>query len=315
MWNSIATACLLACLSLPVSAEIASPLYGPGFQLALTPKSQMVPSPTTPARVGQLIIIGGGQIPASIHQKIITLAGGPEARILIVPLASSIPLEVGKSAQEQFQTMGVSHVEVFACQAGEMDRPDCLQQIRSATGIFFTGGDQNKLAAAFNQTQAFDTMRHQHQRGQVLAGTSAGAAIMSQVMLTGDENKPPQRNPAEPTPEDRPFDSIQQQRVQTTLGFGFVDRYIIDQHFIKRQRQNRLISAVLDRPALIGIGIDESTGIVVKADQSFEVIGAASVMIVDARQAIGIGTDAQHNFSVRNLKVHLLTAGQGFDWR
>lgn len=278
-------------------------------------QAQTLPAPSTQAQAGPLIIIGGGKIPASIHQKIIALAGGTKARILIVPLASTIPLEVGESAQKQFQALGVPQVEVFGCQAGKMDTEICLQQIRSATGIFFTGGDQNKLAAAFGQTQAFQALVKQHQSGKVLAGTSAGAAIMSKVMLTGDQNNPPQRDPAEPTPEDRPFDAIQKQRVQTTHGFGFVNKYIIDQHFIKRQRQNRLISVVLDQPDLIGIGIDESTGILVSADQSFEVLGDATVMVFDARQAAGIAIDSQQNYAVRNLKVHLLKAGQRYDWR
>ncbi len=315
MWNALLGLCLLAGQTGNLDRQQKSE-YQP-VQLTQASHQQSlktIPAPTTPSQAGPLVIIGGGKIPDTIYHKFIALSGGQKARILVVPLASSIPLEVGETAQKQFQALGVSQVEVFACKTGGMDTSPCLQQIRSATGIFFTGGDQNKLAAAFAQTQAFQALAQQHQQGKVLAGTSAGAAIMSQVMLTGDENQPPQRNPNEPSPEDRPFDSIQKQHVQTTAGFGFVNRYIIDQHFIKRQRQNRLISVVLDQPELIGIGIDESTGILVQADQSFEVIGLATVMVFDARQATGITSDAQDNYAVRNLKVHLLKAGQGFDW-
>ena len=256
--------------------------------------------------VGPLVIIGGGQIPKSILNKIVALSGGAQSRLIIVPLASSIPVEVALDTKKMFQDHGAVQTEVFQCKAEAMDTPICLKQLSSATGVFFTGGDQNKLAQAFAQTQAFKEVLAIHQRGGVLAGTSAGAAIMSQIMLTGDEK--PETN-HQTIKQPLPFSTIQKQRVITSAGFGLVSRYIIDQHFIKRQRQNRLMSVVLDHPQRIGIGIDESTAILVHPDQSFEVLGDASVLVIDARQA-SISNDGHQNYSTRNLLMHLLTVGQ-----
>jgi cyanophycinase len=98
--------------------------------------------------------------------------------------------------------------------------------------------------------------------------------------------------------------------VETTLGFGFLKRIIIDQHFLARSRQNRLTSAVLDRPHLIGVGVDEGTAILVNDDESFKVLGASTVMVIDARQSeISVNNG---NYRARNLKVDLLGHGQEY---
>ncbi|MEZ0373526.1 MAG: cyanophycinase [Candidatus Sericytochromatia bacterium] len=252
------------------------------------------------------MIIGGGTIPAAIIQRIISLAGGPEARIVIFPHASEIPVEAAESTVSQFVTQGARHAEVYACKAGAMDAEPCRRQLVQAGGIFFTGGDQNQLTKALAGTQAFRRIQELYAGGSVIAGTSAGAAVMSRVMLTGEEH----RQAGEP--ESTPFASIRKGRVITAEGFGFVDRYVIDQHFVIRQRENRLLSVVLDHPELIGVGIDESTGILVAPDQSFEVVGDASVLVVDARLAREVKADARQNYAARDITVHLLTAGEHF---
>lgn len=263
-------------------------------------------SPVVAPPKGKLMIIGGGKLPASIIQRIIELAGGPQARILIMPHASGVPEESAEFSQGLFRAQGAQQVEIYACKAGAMDTPPCLQQLANAGGVFFTGGDQNLLTKAFSGTKAFERIQALYRKGAVLAGTSAGAAVMSEVMITGEEKRPASEAPI------TPFDTIRKQRVITAAGFGFVNRYIIDQHFILRMRQNRLISTVLDHPSLVGVGIDESTGILVSPDQSFEVVGDSNVFVVDARQAEAIQADERQSWSARNLRVHLLTAGQKF---
>lgn len=266
------------------------------------------------AKPGQLVIIGGGTIPPVILQRIIALAGGANAPIVIFPQASEIPDEAAKNTVSLFQAAGARQVEVFGCKAPQVDTPACLAQIDKAGGLFFTGGDQNRLAAAFKNTQAFARIVARHNQGHVLAGTSAGAAIMSKIMLTGEMRNPaPAAVPATDDPAVDPFKTIQKGNVLTAAGFGFVTRYIVDQHFIKRQRENRLLSVVLDHPELIGVGIDESTAIVVRPNQAFEVIGVGSVLVIDARKATGRASDVRQNYTARNLILHLLTPGQTFD--
>lgn len=259
---------------------------------------------------GPLVIIGGGAVPQEVFKRVLTLAGGPQAAIVVIPLASEAPAEAAANTLRHFQTAGAHQAEAFRCQADQVDQPLCLKQLAEAKGVFFSGGDQNRLAAAFKNTRAYDLLRRLHQQGRVLAGTSAGAAIMSQLMLTG--NLIGQTPSREADPAVDPFKSIQRNQVETAEGFGFVRRYVIDQHFIRRQRQNRLLSVVLEHPELVGVGIDESTAIEVRPDQSFEVLGNGSVMIFDARQATAFSTDARQNLAVRQLQLHLLTAGQVF---
>ncbi|MGV3523233.1 MAG: cyanophycinase [Candidatus Sericytochromatia bacterium] len=263
-----------------------------------------------PPAVGPLVIIGGGPVPEGILQRVISLAGGPDAPLVIVPQASEFPQEAAQRTLEQFRAAGARRAEAYQCQAPRLDEPACLQQLERAGGVFFTGGDQNRLAAAFAKTEAFEKIRTLHAQGRVLAGTSAGAAVMSQVMLTGNvSGQPPS---TDPDPQGDAVKAIQHGQVLTTSGFGFVTRLVIDQHFLRRQRQNRLLSVVLEHPHLVGVGIDESTAVLVRPDQSFEVLGSGAVMVFDARRTRPT-PDAQGHFSVRDVRLHLLTAGQVFD--
>jgi cyanophycinase len=144
-------------------------------------------------------------------------------------------------------------------------------------------------------------------RGGVLGGTSAGAAVMAETMITGEEH-------GIPTEEER-FRSIQRNQIETAHGFGFITNAIIDQHFITRKRLNRLFSVVLENPKSLGIGIDEATAIVVGPEQEFEVVGERNVMVIDARHASEIRANPNRRLSAADLRVHILTAGDRFDLR
>ena len=134
-----------------------------------------------------------------------------------------------------------------------------------------------------------------------MIGTSAGAAIMSEVMLSGNI-----------LDDAEGFSRIAVNHVEDSIGFGFLKNFIIDQHFVKRQRQNRLLSKVLELPYLVGVGIDESTAIVFKNSiTEFTVTGQASVVIFDARQT-SPGLDGRGNFSVKNLSQSILSSDQTF---
>jgi cyanophycinase len=128
---------------------------------------------------------------------------------------------------------------------------------------------------------------------------------MSKVMITGDELINKDSNNA--------FVAIMKGNIKTIEGIGFLDNVIIDQHFIKRKRLNRLISVVLEHPDLVGVGIDESTGIQVNPDDTFEVLGEGTVVVFDARKAKTIHVDKHQNLAGRDIQMHILSSGDRFD--
>jgi cyanophycinase len=137
-----------------------------------------------------------------------------------------------------------------------------------------------------------------------MGGTSAGAAVMSRIMITGNEliHKDTLN----------PFVSIMKGNVETVEGVGFLENVIIDQHFIKRKRLNRLISVVLEHPASPGVGIDEATAIIVHPGGTCEVVGEGTVVVLDARRATKIRTDAAGHLAARNIIMSIYRAGEKF---
>ena len=254
---------------------------------------------------GHLVIIGGGERPSYLIEEIVTLAGGLEARLVIIPVASSEPTETAEYQKEQFEKAGAGEVDYLLFDAGTVDAPEHLAAVERATGIFLSGGDQRRLTEAMNGSQLLEGVRRLYARGGVVAGTSAGAAVMSPLMITGDEhlNDDP----------DQAFETIKAGNIDTRPGFGLLPGTIVDQHFVARRRHNRLISLVLEHPELLGIGIDESTAIVVGPPNRFEVRGESLVVIYDAARAERTGTDGNGNLSGSDLQLHVLRNGQAFD--
>lgn len=255
---------------------------------------------------GHLVIIGGGERASVIMNKISELAGGPDGKIVIIPAANSDPIEIALLQRYEFEKTGMGEVKfVLLDKPGSADSDSILTILDDASGIFFSGGSQRRLAKALRGTKLLQRVYEIYEQGGVISGTSAGAAVMSKMMITGDEKNNPDST--------RKFISIRSDNIVTIEGFGFLPDVIIDQHFLRRKRNNRLISLVLENPKLLGIGIDESTAIWVKPDHTFEVIGWNSVMILDAAKATGINTDVRDNIAVSNMLLHLLTSGQSYD--
>lgn len=254
---------------------------------------------------GHLVIIGGGERPSYLIEEIVTLAGGPEARLVIIPVASGEPAETAEYQKGQFEEAGAGEVDYLLFDAETVDSPDHLAAVERATGIFFSGGDQRRLTDTMDGSQLLEQVRRLYARGGVVAGTSAGAAVMSPLMITGDEhwNDDP----------DQAFETIKAGNMDTRPGFGLLPGTIVDQHFVARRRHNRLISLVLEHPDLLGIGIDESTAIVVGPRNRFEVRGESLVVIYDAARAEPTGTDDNGNLSGIGLVLHVLRSGQAFD--
>jgi len=265
------------------------------------------PISNEPENLGNLMIIGGGERTAQIMEKTVELGGGTDSRFVIIPQASSVPLETALYQQEDILKAGAGEVSYLMLDSANVDSLPHLEAIRNATAIFFSGGDQSRLTKLLHGTQLLEEIKALYKRGGLLSGTSAGAAIQSEVMITGEE--------LINDDEDRPYNAIAPNNIEVVQGFGFVNEIIIDQHHLKRRRNNRLMSVVLENPKLMGMGIDESTAIWVKPDLTCEILGDATVIVYDARRARNIRTDAHNNFGMEGMQVHLLLNGDRFDLR
>lgn len=240
---------------------------------------------------GTLVVVGGGTTSDVIVTRTLELAGGSEAVVAVLPQASARP-DAGDSSVEMWKKAGAKDVR----KVDFGDRAAARRSIESATLIWMPGGDQNRFMKAIAGTGLDDLIRARHDAGVVVGGTSAGAAILSKVMLTGEGD-------------------LKRVTIGTTLtapGLGLWPGVIVDQHFLARQRTNRLISAVLDHPTLVGIGIDESTALIVRGT-IVAAIGSSDAIVIDARRAaIARGPDGGNAGGV-GLALHVLRSGMTFD--
>jgi cyanophycinase len=227
--------------------------------------------------------------------------------ILVLPMASA-STDSGRSSVKGWEELG-GKARALVVNKEEAMRADTSALFRGVTGIWFGGGDQSRLTAAIAGTPVEAAIRSRYQRGAVVGGTSAGAAVMSRLMITGDERRFGGGRP--PSDSSQAFITIDRQNVVTAAGFGYIDNAIIDQHFVRRRRHNRLISLVLENPRLVGAGIDESTAIEVRPDGTWKVLGESVVVIYDARKAqVGPGTQT---LSGSNVQMHILPSGATYN--
>ncbi|HEX2866484.1 MAG TPA: cyanophycinase [Ignavibacteriales bacterium] len=250
-----------------------------------------------PSGAGHLFIIGGGPRPPYMMERFIELAGGIDSKIVIVPAASTTPLETGMRHKTELENAGCMYLSVINCLKREdADTSENLAMLSGAGAVFFSGGDQNKLVASLKGTRLLEKIKNVYLSGGVIGGTSAGAAIMSKVMIGGDGLNNSDTSPYL-------FNPIVREHVKLSEGFGFLENAIIDQHFNTRSRKNRLINAVLEHPQLSGVGIDESTAIIVNPEGSFEVLGENNVLVFsllpDDEQS---QADSSSNIDIKILK-------------
>ncbi len=254
---------------------------------------------------GSLFIIGGGRRSESMMKKFIDLANQPDGgKIVIFPMASGSPDEAGQSMVDEFKKLGVQNVEYHNLKREQALKEENVKILDNVGGVYFSGGDQSRLTEALVHTPIHDKLLEIYKEGGVIGGTSAGAAVMSEIMITGEEKRE--------VKEGHEFEKIKADNIVNTPGFGFIKTAIIDQHFVARKRHNRLISLVAENPELLGVGIDESTAIVVKPDQTFEVIGEQNIIVYDASQA-KINILPSNTISGFNIIMHILKAGDKFD--
>jgi cyanophycinase len=255
---------------------------------------------------GHLFIIGGGERSVQMMRQFVDLAGGPDkAKVVIIPNASGDPDTACIDMTAEFHSLGVRNVDCVRLTRDQASDPHSIERLNGATGVYFTGGDQIRVTKALEGTMVHKKLLDLYHAGAVMGGTSAGAALMSEVMITGDErlNKDTVRG----------FLYIKRDNVVTVEGMGFLTNVIIDQHFVARKRHNRLISVVLEHPDLVGVGIDEATAIIVRPNGTFEVTGESNVIVYDATHAEGIRTGAGGHLSGHDIRMHVLTSGDVYD--
>jgi cyanophycinase len=256
---------------------------------------------------GSLILLGGGDRPETTMRRFVELAGGLDARVAVVPIASSEPGKTGRSIAAELDRLG-ARAFVFNFDRAAAMTGTAARRLDSATGIWFSGGDQARVTAALRGTPVLRVMQRRYREGAVVGGTSAGAAIMSDSMITGNQSPPGDSTGY--YGDDYP--AIARRRVEIVAGLGFLPRAIVDQHFIRRERHNRLLSAVLERPTFLGVGIDESTALEVEPDGRWRVLGESAVVIYDARNA-QVTDPRRPILGAVGLRVHVLPPGSVFD--
>lgn len=255
--------------------------------------------------MGSLVIVGGGDTPDAVQEKFVALAGGAaNAKIAVFPMASQKSDEEANEVVSDFKKLGAeAHLVDF--NHSRANRESTARYLEQFTGYWFSGGDQSRLTSLLLGTKALDTVYRRYREGAVIGGTSAGASVMSSVMLTGKRRSPRTREESEQQ-------NIARGMQEVSEGFGVFQGAIVDQHFMHRARYNRLISAVLDHPQLLGVGIDEETALLVHPDGQWEVIGNYYVKIFDARRSRIVDDDGPMA-KASDIRMHILPAGSTFD--
>lgn len=254
---------------------------------------------------GKLVIVGGVQT-TEIVKKYVELAGGSNAKIIVIPNAGSDPVYWSEVQVKEFNDLGAQAQYLLFTKETADDKSN-LDKMDWANAVFFLGGDQSVLTHDMLGTKLLQKVFDIYNNGGVVGGSSAGAAVMSEVMITGNElvNKDSSAS----------FVTIERGNVEVKKGFGFLKNVIVDQHFLKRKRHNRTISALIEHPDLFGISIDESTAIIVYPDETFEVIGSNQVLVYDPTNGKNIREDKNGNLGITDMKLQVLISGDKFDMK
>ncbi len=255
---------------------------------------------------GTMILIGGSEdkIGARLILSEVARRAGDGA-FVVATLASEEPERQWERYREVFTALGVKQLQHLAIGGREevLD-PALATVLNDATAVFFTGGDQVKIASKIGGTPLFATLRERYLQGALVAGTSAGASAMGEAMLVS-------RGALE---ESHKVEGA----FYMTRGLGLISDLVIDQHFAQRARIERLIGAIAENPGVLGIGIDEDTGVIVEPTGSLHVIGTGAVYVADGRGITHTNVSEQakgHTLSLFDVTLHVLNHGTGLELR
>jgi cyanophycinase len=237
----------------------------------------------------RLVVVGGGKRPQAAMKTFVGWAGGNRSNILVIPWATSEPQSsFDYLKQDMMEFKPDSIVLAPVAPLTDEKKAAFLAQLKQATGVFFTGGDQVKTMEVLKDASLLKALQDRYRSGVVFGGTSAGAAIMSTEMITGEGD----------------FTVIDAKKVETKGGLGLLpDDVIVDQHFIRRQRQNRLFGLILRDDKKFGVGVDEDTALLVVDNRFAQVTGLGHVMTVLPGKTPG------------GLVIQLLNPGEWLDLR
>jgi len=252
---------------------------------------------------GWIIPIGGAEEKENspqILQRFVELAGGRNADIVIIPTASQLK-STGPRYERIFSDLGAERVTAIDFDTRrDCEEPGRLERLRQASGVFFTGGNQLRLSTLLGGTAIAKAVRLLNAAGVPVAGTSAGAAFISEHMIAfGDEGSTPIAG-----------------SVRLAPGLGLTNRFIIDQHFRQRDRLGRLLTALAFNPFAVGIGLDEDTAAFIAPDNTVHVQGSGGITVVDAAEVQFSSMDSIEEgrpVCLLGVKLHILTQGATFN--
>jgi len=254
---------------------------------------------------GFIIPIGGAEEKVrgpDILRRFVHLCGDGDATIAIIPTASQDP-ETASRYERLFAELGCGATPVLPLTTRrECDGREALRVLDRADGVFLTGGNQLRLSTTLGGTKVASKLRRRNQEGMHIAGTSAGAAIMSEHMIAFGKEGP----------------TTHADMVTLAPGLGFTRRLIIDQHFRQRDRIGRLLTAVSYNPNSIGLGLDEDTAAFLGPHEVLEVAGSGAITIIDPAGVEHSSMDSTHQHepvSIIGVKLHVLVEGGTFDLR
>jgi len=253
---------------------------------------------------GKLFIIGGGDRSDALMKQVLAAAElGKKDYIVVLPMSSEEPDSSFIFFKTQMVKLTQQPIVMLNFNKQTAQNKTLTDSVQKAKLIFISGGDQSRFMAVVENTPIKTAILKAYENGSTISGTSAGAAVMSEKMITGNQKLEKEYSGT--------FDNIRYNNLETAAGLGLLKTAVIDQHFLKRNRYNRLLSALVEFPNLTGIGIDEATAIIVRGNQ-VEVAGESEVIVV--RNPKGILKSTKSNLiSIEKLEMSIYTAGQKFN--
>ncbi len=260
-----------------------------------------MPSPVNPdATRGYIIAIGGRIGNSDILQRFVSLCGGNDASIAIIPTASN-ETSTGPDYEKRFKSLGAREARALNLfHRSDCDDEDYLEILEAADGVFMTGGSQLKLSTTLGGTPVAKLLRRRNAAGQHVAGTSAGAAFLSEHMIAFGEEGPTPRVGM----------------VTLAPGLGLTNRVIIDQHFRERDRLGRLLMALALNPFVVGFGLDEDTAAFIGPDNIAGIHGSGGITCIDPSGVEFSAADHVERgqpVTLLSVKLHVLTRGSAFN--
>ena len=230
-----------------------------------------------------------------------TAALGSNDYAVVLPMSSAEPDTSFYYFKEDFKPASSNALVNFNFTARDVNRQDWLDSLKHAKLVFITGGDQERFMKVVLNTPVYDAIHAAYQNGATIAGTSAGAAVMSKDMITGKEFSD--------TVYRATFRKLQHENIEIKTGLGLISNAVIDQHFVVRSRYNRLLSALALYPTLACIGIDEETAIIVQGNK-IKVTGGGQVILVRSPRELKVTTGKLIKF--KDVEFSIYTEGDEF---